>query len=204
MKKTAGVFAMLLGMLCAASPAFSQEAENPVKKIWGNVTATVKSDGKNQLKFRRGTANTFGSLDVFGDRNFDMESFYGEFRARKPIGKGFAVGAEYNGGTNVNDLVRFHASYSRKIGPVYTDVKFSPVATSLEDGMEMGISATADIGNWNFIGWSDIGYDYDKFSYKGELDISRKIGNSAYVVGRVEKYPWQQTPVYSAGLKANF
>jgi hypothetical protein len=206
MAKTFGALAIPL-VLTFAGPrqAVAQKSEEPEKKEW-SLTGSYKSGKNTMLRFQRKKGNTYGFFDIFGDKCFNLQSFYGEFRARKSLGKGFSLGAEYNGGTGIKDKIRLHGSYTRKFGPLLTDVKFSPVETSLEDGMELGVYTSAEFGPWSLSGWVDFGMDYDfgNFRYKGEAEASRKFADNAYVIGRIEKYPWQEGPVYSIGLKANF
>ncbi|MEK6918219.1 MAG: hypothetical protein AABW51_04700 [Nanoarchaeota archaeon] len=170
---------------------------------WQNATATYKTDNTSTVKLQRGTKNAYGFLNLYGDKNFDFESMYGEARVRKSFGKGFAVGAEYNGGIGVRDILRPQVSYTKQVGPIFLDAKFSPIETSRKLGSQLGIYASTNYKALGLEGWVDLDYKSGKITPSGELEGSFKIAKDLSVVVRGEKYPWQNPPEFSTGIKLN-
>jgi hypothetical protein len=170
---------------------------------WQNATATYKTDKTSTVKLQRGPENSYGFLNINGSQNLDFETVYGEARVRKSLGRGFSLGAEYNGGTDLKDVVRPHLSYSRSVGPVFLDLKYSPIESSQEKGSQFGIFASTKLGNLGIDGWIDVDFNEGKAIPCGELEASYQAGKDISVVVRGEKYPWQKVPEFSAGLKFN-
>ncbi len=168
---------------------------------WKNATTTYKTDNTSTVKLQRGTENSYGFLNLYGDDKFNLESMYGEVRVRKPLGKGFSLGAEYNGGTGVKDIVRPHIAYTNKFGPVFVDTKFSPVETSRSKGSQLGLYASTSLKKLGLEGWVDLDYSDKKVTPSGEMEASYKIGKDLSLVLRGEKYPWQKSPQFSGGVK---
>jgi len=172
---------------------------------WHSLTATHNlSEDRQVLRLQRGDQNTYGFLDLFG-KKADFESVYAEFRARKDIGKGFSVGLEYNGGTDVKDLVRPHLAYSTELGPVFLDVKFSPLESTLGQGQQLGFygSVALPLG-FKVESWVDFDYKNGKITPLGEIEASKELSKDLDLVARAEKYPWQESLQYSLGAKLKF
>ena len=143
MKKLIPIIA-LIASLCTQAKA----------QDWHSLTATHNlSEDRQVLRLQRGDQNTYGFLDLFG-KKADFESVYAEFRARKDIGKGFSVGLEYNGGTDVKDLVRPHLAYSTELGPVFLDVKFSPLESTLEKLLGFAVNYGTSCPNYIYTTWA--------------------------------------------------
>ena len=175
-------------------------------KSWMTLTTSYKlQEDVSMLRFQRGTANTYGFLDIFGDSHADFESLYGEFRVKKKIGKGLMLGAEYNGGTGVQDVVRPQISYSKTLGPLFLDVKFSPLGLSVENKeRQLGFYGSANFNRFGIEGWIDITKSGQKTSRMGEVELSAKLTDKISAIVRAEKYPWESKPVYSLGIKSSF
>ena len=168
---------------------------------WQNATATYKTDNTSTIKLQRGTNDTYGFLNLYGNKNFDFESMYGEARVRGTLSEGFALGAEYNGGIGVKDIIRPHLSYTRKLGPVFVDTKFSPIETSRKLGSQLGVYASTNYKRLGLEGWIDLDYLKGEFTPSGEIEGSIKAGEDLSFVVRAEKYPWQKSSEFSTGLK---
>lgn len=192
--KTIRNFVMALALSTIPSLASAQ---------WQNATATYKTDETSNVKLQRGTKNTYGFVNLCGDKNLDLESMYGEARTRHPIGKGFALGIEYNGGTGLKDIIRPHLSYSKKFGPVFVDAKFSPIETSRVKGSQLGVYVSTAYKKFGLEGWVDFDYTNGEIVPCGEVEGSFKAGKDLSLVVRAEKYPWQNSPEYSTGFKLN-
>ena len=194
MKKLIPIIA-LIASLCTQAKA----------QDWHSLTATHNlSEKKQVLRLQRGDQNTYGFLDLFG-KKADFESVYGEFRARKDLGKGFSAGIEYNGGTGVKDLVRPHIAYSKELGPVFLDVKFSPLESTLEKGQQLGLYESAKLPlGFGLESWVDLDYKDGKITPLGEIEASKELTKDLYLVARAEKYPWQENSQYSLGAKLKF
>lgn len=172
---------------------------------WQNLTFTHNlSEQRQVLRLQRGDKNSYGFLDLFG-KGVDFESIYGEFRLRKNLGKGFDVGLEYNGGTGVRDLVRPHIAFTKEVGPMFFDIKFSPLESTLKQGQQLGLYCSVKLPlGLGLESWHDFDYKDKKITHMGEVELSKNISKKLSAVGRAEKYPWQKNIQYSVGGKLVF
>ncbi len=171
---------------------------------WQNISGTYNIHNRNPtIRFQKGSNNSYGFLDLYGGKNFNFEDFYSEARARKGIGNGFSVGIEYNGGSNMDDLIRPHLAYSNSIGKTSLDVRYSPIESTGQNGQQLGVYASRNFGKFGLEGWADFDYKDRKVTPMGELEASLKLYNISAVV-RGEKYPWQKSPKLSLGIKTDF
>ena len=197
LQKLITVGTSVLSLLLGANRANSQD--------WQSLTATHNLNNQSQvLRFQRGDENTYGFLDLYG-KNAYFETTYGEFRARKNLGKGFGVGLEYNGGSGVKDLIRPHVSYTTEIGPLFLDVKFSPLESTLEQGQQLGLYGSTKLPyGFGVESWVDFDYKDGKITPLGEIEASKELSKDLDLVARAEKYPWQESAQYSLGAKLKF
>lgn len=172
---------------------------------WHNLTFTYNlSEQRQVLRLQRGDKVSYGFLDLFG-KGADFETIYGEFRLRKNLGKGFGFGLEYNGGTDVKDLVRPHIAYTTELGPVFLDVKFSPLESTLKQGQQLGLYCSVKLPlGLGLESWHDFDYKDKRIAHMGEVELSKNINKKLSMVGRAEKYPWQEKIQYSLGGKLVF
>lgn len=186
---------IMTGLLaCLAIPA----------KAWENLSITRNPNNNLEtVTIQRGTNNTYGFLSLYHENSGD--SLYGEFRVKKKIGKGFNVGVEYNGGTGVDSLIRPQVGYSRSVGSVFLDVKFSPLESTGRNGQQLGLYASTKFRDIGMEGWLDIDFINGKTAKSGELEVSKKIGDNVHAIARMEHYHWRKSPTsYSIGLKYDF
>ncbi|MBC8500959.1 MAG: hypothetical protein H8D38_04305 [DPANN group archaeon] len=172
---------------------------------WQTLTGVYNvNHDATALRFQRGTDNTYGFLDLFGNKHGDLETMYGEFRVKKNLGKGFSMGLEYNGGTGLDDLIRPQVGYSGNLGHVFIDAKFSPTESTRSQGQQLGVYASTNIAGIGIEGWADFDYIDGKVTPMGEIEASKEVSDGLSAVVRAEKFPWQESTSYSIGVKINF
>jgi len=172
---------------------------------WHNLTFTHNLSKQRQvLRLQRGDESSYGFLDLFG-KGADFETIYSEFRLRRNFGNGFGLGLEYNGGSGVKDLIRPHVAYTTELGPVFLDVKFSPLESTLKQGQQLGVYGSVKLPfGFGLESWHDFDYKDGKIIHSGEIELSKNIKKKLSVIGRAEKYPWQENIQYSLGTKLAF
>lgn len=191
---------LLTGIVTLATLASPMKAGDE----WKNIIPSYNPDQeRTAVRFQRGTDNTYGFLDLFGNTKGNLETHYGEFSARKTLGKDLKVGVEYNTGSDMEDIVRPHVAYSGNIGPAYVDVKFSPWE-SVQGAQQLGLFGSVNVAGFGLEGWLDLDRINGEVTHMGEVEVSRPIKKGLSAILRAETFPWQESPSVSAGIKYDF
>jgi len=170
-------------MLLSAMPVFAGEGWTTVQPAYNlkRKAATVRVEGGRRLSL---DLSLYGFVDVDATKEhpLDFESFYGEMRLDKNLGRGFALAAEYNGGTATKDTIRAGLTWTPQLaGKNFTIVKALPVDTAGK-GAQVGLYSLQEFGN-GLSGSLLAEYNFNPETIYAELRIKMELSNTLHLYG---------------------
>ena len=162
-------------------PAYNTETESPTLRLESGADLGKGFD-----------LYGFVDIDASKERSFDLETFYGEARLSYSLEdisdslKGFKLATEYNGGSNVDDLMRLGIKYDTSLGKGnYLSLRAFPFETSGDAGPKIGIFTTQDLTD-RISAQVLLNYYPDSKSFYLEPEVNFKIGGntSLFLQGR--------------------
>ena len=201
-KIVAGV--MLVGALSSPVSADLANIQPAYNKAEGH--ATVRVEGGSSITDRISIYG-FADLDATDERPADFENFYSEARAIYALGKGVSLGAEYNGGNGMKDLVRFGLFYVPDLGDGnFTIIKVLPFETSGDKGLQVSAYSSQQVtGKVGAAITADYNADSKTMYLEPEINIRTGDNSALFLQGR-SFAPADRTPDMSAvfGLRYSF
>lgn len=177
-KITAGL--AFIFALYSSSPALAEDG-------WANIQPAFNTRANHAILRMEGGSNITDKLSCYGwfdadaasEKPCDFENFYGEGRLTYKINNILGIAAEYNGGNNCKDTVRFGITITPKTNKKnFTMFKYFPYETTGKKGQQLCLFSSQKLTPK--LGASlIIDYNLDKKTWYVEPELNYKLNNNS-------------------------
>lgn len=175
-----------------ASPAAAQQS----------ISATLSTHNTSVVRFERSTPNSFGFIDLTGDRHFDVMGIYGQAQINQPLKGALKAGVDVNFGTDFDDRIGAQLAYSIGGAKGFASVRAVKFLTN-DSPPRIGYAGAYNLGRVNLSTWGSVDFAKDGVTQLGELEAAVRTVRDIDALVRVEHYPWSGWAV-QAGIKRKF
>lgn len=155
LKRYFSMFGLGLGLFSSA-PAFAADNWATLQPAYNThqQTPTVRLEGGSTLVDNL-TFYAYGDLDTVQKKSANLETFYSEARFGYFLSRvhdvlsSLGIATEYNGGTGLDDLVRFGIVYTPQLADGnFTLLKIYPAETSGTAGPQVDVFSSQRFTDW--------------------------------------------------------